>query len=121
MAMEGNSSAQIAVGAIGGGLVGALFANGLDAAFGPEFVVRVLAGGAAGWLCGLIPYFAGRSKDREFALKSVWICIGSGMVLGLILALPVAIVSGVLASRRSPVAVAQLVPVSRAFERHPAE
>ena len=88
--------------AVIGGVVGAAVANGLGAALGPTFVVKVMGGAAAGGICGLIPYFASRRKDRAFARKSVWICVGSGMILGVILALPVAVVTAIIGSRRTP-------------------
>jgi hypothetical protein len=64
MAEESDNSTLTALGAIGGGLLGAVVANGLGVAFGPDFVIGVFAGGAVGGLCGLIPYFAADEGSR---------------------------------------------------------
>lgn len=53
----------------------------------------LMAGGAAGALVGLIPYFLGKSKERkDLGATCLIVCIICGMLLGLILAIPVAIV-----------------------------
>ncbi len=100
--MARNSGGTTAIVAVGAGILGAALANGLGAALGPDFVLRLFFGGLAGAACGLLPYFVGRSRDIAFARKAVWISVGCGIVLGLILAMPVAIVLAVMASRRAP-------------------
>jgi hypothetical protein len=59
--------------------------------FFPNFYWRFLIGGIAGALCGLIPYFVGRHKNKSLAETAMLSCVIAGSLLGLILALPVSI------------------------------
>jgi len=56
--------------------------------------VGVFAGGfVVGLLCGLVPFFVGRKKDRaSLGVAGLIACVVSGLILGIILALPVAII-----------------------------
>ncbi len=58
-----------------------------------EIFTEFMAGGAAGALVGLIPYFLGKSKERkDLGATCLIVCIICGMLLGFNLAIPVAIV-----------------------------
>lgn len=98
--METSTKSQVtaALPAVIGGALGAALVSGL----GPDFAGGLLFGGVAGGIVGLLPYFVGRQKDRDLAVKAVWWCVGSGMVLGLLLAAPVAIVFTVVLVRKDP-------------------
>ena len=58
------------------------------------FWVGVLAGGfIVGGLCGLLPLLIGLKRQRPGLAWGSWIsCVAAGLVLGLLLAVPVAIV-----------------------------
>lgn len=58
-----------------------------------EMFTEFMAGGAAGALVGLIPYFLGKSKERkDLGATCLIVCIICGMLLGFNLAIPVAII-----------------------------
>lgn len=53
----------------------------------------ILGGLAMGYLCGLIPFFVGKKKgQQDLANTALIVCTISGLGLGILLALPVAIV-----------------------------
>jgi hypothetical protein len=52
----------------------------------------ILSGGFVGFICGLLPYFIFKNKDVKFSRISIYSCTLSGMVLGIILAAPTALV-----------------------------
>jgi len=56
--------------------------------------VGVVVGGfIMGTLCGLVPFFVGKKRNQmSLAVGGLVACIVSGLILGLILALPVSIV-----------------------------
>ena len=56
------------------------------------FTIGTLVGGfVAGMLCGMIPYHFGKKrKQPQLALAGLMTCTLSGVILGLLLALPVA-------------------------------
>ncbi len=56
------------------------------------YLLGALVGGfVAGMLCGMIPYYFGKKrKQPQLALAGLMACTLSGVVLGLLLALPVA-------------------------------
>ena len=55
-----------------------------------DLTVRLFAGGFAGLLCGLIPYFIAKKRNNlKLAQLALGICILCGAILGLILAVPV--------------------------------
>ena len=83
------------------GLLSATVGYGLSAVLGAEFVIKVFAGGAVGVLCSLIPYYLGRANDPVFAKRAVWVCLGAGMIGGMILAIPAAIALAVITRLRS--------------------
>lgn len=58
------------------------------------FWIGVLIGGLiVGALCGLLPFFVARNYERPaFATWSLIGCIAAGLILGLIAALPTAII-----------------------------
>jgi ABC-type tungstate transport system substrate-binding protein len=56
------------------------------------FIGTLLGGAVAGLICGLLPYFIGKKKDsRRLGKFALYACIVSGLILGIILALPMAI------------------------------
>lgn len=57
-----------------------------------KILVSIIAGGIAGLLVGLIPLFIGINKSqRDMGVISLIACWISGILLGLILAIPVSI------------------------------
>jgi hypothetical protein len=92
-----------AVCTVGGGFLVAVLMNFLV----PENAVKLdymignfLGAAAAGLVCGLIPFFAGRNRDRILAEKGLYASIGIAFVLGVIGALPMAIGFTVAVSRK---------------------
>jgi hypothetical protein len=67
-----------------------------------KMAIRIFFGGAAGFLCGLIPYFTGRHKNPKLAKTAMTCSIISGMAFGVLLALPVAIVFTIVIAVKSP-------------------
>ena len=65
----------------------------------PQTSAGILGGALAGLVVGLMPYFIAKHKGHprlgRIALRS---CIISGLVLGILLALPVAIVFSIVAA-----------------------
>ncbi len=57
-----------------------------------QLAFRLIGGGIAGFVCGLLPYFVGKNKNPKLANIALISCAISGIVLGAILALPVAVV-----------------------------
>ena len=56
-------------------------------------VVAIIAGGIAGTVCGLLPFFLARSRGRNgLGVGALVACILSGFVLGLIAAVPMAVI-----------------------------
>jgi hypothetical protein len=55
-------------------------------------IVAIIFGGIAGAVCGLLPFFLGRSRGRRgLGIGGLVACILSGFVLGLLAAVPMAI------------------------------
>jgi hypothetical protein len=77
------------VAAVVGGAIGAAAVRGLE----PQTAGMLFGGAVAGALCGLLPYFIGKKKSQE-KLGSIALlaCIVAGVALGLILAIPTAVV-----------------------------
>lgn len=58
-----------------------------------DFLQTVIVGGLAGIIAGLIPYFIGKNKDQiKMATQALIVCGICGIFLGLLLALPVALI-----------------------------
>jgi hypothetical protein len=57
-----------------------------------DMTIRFMAGAFAGCLCGLIPYFIAKNRSNlKLAKLALGICTLSGLLLGLILAVPVCV------------------------------
>jgi hypothetical protein len=70
----------------------------------PNLTIKIFAGGIAGLLCGLIPYFTGRRKNPKLAKASlIWCCV-AGCAFGALLALPVAIIFTIVILVKQPAA-----------------
>ena len=54
--------------------------------------IAIAAGGAVGFVCGLVPYFLFKKKIASFATASLWVCAVSGMIGGAILAIPTTVI-----------------------------
>ncbi|HME57934.1 MAG TPA: zinc ribbon domain-containing protein [Terracidiphilus sp.] len=53
----------------------------------------IIGGLVAGFLCGLVPFFVGKNKgQQDLGTVALLVCAACGMVLGILLALPAAIV-----------------------------
>lgn len=74
------------------GMVGSIIACSQEAKRGILFGL-ILGGLLAGFLCGLVPYAVGERKGQPaLAERALWICTFSGLGLGFLLAVPVAII-----------------------------
>ncbi|MGB8261947.1 MAG: hypothetical protein WCE75_16425 [Terracidiphilus sp.] len=82
------------------------------------YMFGYLIGGALmGLVCGLLPYFVGKKKNVEgLPVTALWVCAVCGLLLGILLALPVAIVFTVViankakAQSRPPMPTISVVP-----------
>jgi len=53
----------------------------------------IIGGLVAGLLCGLVPFFVGKNKgQQDLGTVALLVCAVCGMILGILLAVPVAIV-----------------------------
>jgi len=60
---------------------------------GQFLIIAIIAGGIAGAVCGLLPFFLGRSRGRAgLGVGGLVACVLSGFVLGLLAAVPMAII-----------------------------
>lgn len=86
-------------------VAGALIGFYVWRAMGPTIGPRLLGGAIVGLIVGLLPYWlARRGGDAALARRSLgWTCV-AGAVLGIIAALPMALVWSVIAMRRTSVA-----------------
>jgi hypothetical protein len=66
-----------------------------------DLTVRFAAGALVGCLLGLVPYFSFREGDRAFAKQSVVYCALGGLVGGVVLGIPTAIVVWLIGRRRA--------------------
>ncbi len=84
------------------GIIGLLIGGAIGAAqsLSIQTIARFVGGGVAGALCGLVPYYIGRKKDPKLARIALWSCAGAGLILGIILALPTAIVFAIVIARK---------------------
>src|SRR5687768_165282 len=73
-----------------GGVIGFLAVQFLPG----KLLIQIFAGGLAGTLIGLIPFFVGKKRNLKLAKIALGSCAICGMILGLILALPVAVEIG---------------------------
>ena len=79
---------------LGGQVLGSVGGVLLVQYLGLEDSIKFFAGGAAGALCGLLPYWLAKKRGRlDAARRSMWACTVAGLVLGLILALPVSLMA----------------------------
>jgi hypothetical protein len=81
-------------------VIGCAVAAILVRGFGPRALAMILGGAAAGGLCGLLPYFVGRNRDARLAAFAVWICVGLGILFGVFLAIPVALLFTLMLARK---------------------
>jgi hypothetical protein len=81
-------------------VIGCAVAAILVRGFGPRALAMMLGGAAAGGLCGLLPYFVGRKRDARLAALAVWVCVGSGILFGVFLAIPVALLFTLVLARK---------------------
>ena len=69
----------------------------------PELAIRIIAGGVAGCVVGLIPFFLARKRSEMTLAKiALGVCIVSGLVLGLVLAVPICIVFVIVILTKKP-------------------
>jgi hypothetical protein len=58
----------------------------------PPLIVTCICGGVVGFLCGLLPFFIGRYREQEvFGFVGLGCCTVGGLILGLLAAVPLAI------------------------------
>jgi hypothetical protein len=62
--------------------------------------IRLGAGMLAGLLIGLIPFFIFRNRDKKWASNALLVCMVSGLICGVVLAIPAAIIISIIASNR---------------------
>lgn len=85
-------SIRAAVLKIAGGIIGGIIGYTAVRLLPHDVGIRIFAGGAAGLLVGLMPFFIGEKRHPRLARISLWSCLIAGMILGLLLAVPVAVV-----------------------------
>lgn len=67
----------------------------------PELTARLIGGGIAGLLVGLVPYVMGRRSDATLAKVALGVTVVAGVLSGLLLAIPSAgIFAAVIFQRR---------------------
>jgi hypothetical protein len=66
----------------------------------PVVAIRFGAGIVAGLLIGLIPFFIFRNRDKKWASNALLACMVSGLICGVVLAIPVAIIISIIANKR---------------------
>lgn len=81
---------EVLAGAFGFALMFAVFRGLL-----PLTATRAIFGGIAGALVGLVPYSIQQRRAGETRLWPIGLCAASGMLLGLLLAVPVGILLSV--------------------------
>ena len=77
---------------IAGGVIGGIIGYTAVKLLPHDVGIHIFAGAAAGLLVGLIPFFIGKKRHPRLARISLWSCLIAGMILGLLLAVPVAVV-----------------------------
>jgi len=92
--MDEKSKKIIKTVAVGvGGVIGAGIGFAVAQRMSPKRLGLFLGGGTAGLVCGLVPYFIGKKKNnRKLGKIALWSCIAAGLILGILLALPVAVI-----------------------------
>lgn len=75
-----------------GGIIGGIIGCTAVKLLPHDVGIRIFAGGAAGLLVGLIPFFIGKKRHPRLAQISLRSCLVAGMIPGLLLAVPVAVV-----------------------------
>jgi hypothetical protein len=68
----------------------------------PRRVGMLFGAGVVGVLCGLIPYFTGRHKNPKLAKIGLYSTVVAGLILGIVLALPVAIIFTIIIAVTEP-------------------
>jgi hypothetical protein len=99
---EGKPSTLIVVVTVIATVIGAAIGSAAVSSLPPETMARIVGGVLAGAACGLIPFFVGRKRDKQFALIALGACALAGAALGVILALPLALILTFVISRRAP-------------------
>ena len=62
-----------------------------------HYIPLLIGGGVVGLVCGLVPYFVGKKQSNNKLGKiALWSCITSGLISGIVLALPVAIIFSII-------------------------
>ena len=77
---------------IAGGIIGAVIGYTAVKLLPHDLGARIFIGGAEGLLVGLIPYLIGKKQRPLLARISLGCCLVGGMILGLLLALPIAVI-----------------------------
>jgi hypothetical protein len=85
-------SARAFVLKIAGGVIGGIIGYTAVKLLPHDVGIRIFVGGAIGLLIGLIPFFIGKNRHPRLARISLLSCLVAGMILGLLLAVPVAVV-----------------------------
>jgi hypothetical protein len=77
---------------LAGGVIGGMIGYTAVKLLPHDISIQIFAGGATGLLVGLIPFLIGKKKHPRLAWVGVGCCLIAGMTLGLLLAVPVAVV-----------------------------
>ena len=101
-ASSGPQQKQMSLPGVLAGVAGALVGFYISRSMGPTIGPRLLGGAMMGLLVGMLPYtLAKRADDPALARRSlIWTCL-AGAVLGIIAALPVALVWSFVVMRRT--------------------
>ncbi|HUL00268.1 MAG TPA: DnaJ domain-containing protein [Nitrospirota bacterium] len=67
-----------------------------------EYFFPILFGSGVGAICGLLPFFIAKRRRSNLQSIGIWACIISGIIYGVILALPVAIILTIIIVVQNP-------------------
>jgi hypothetical protein len=72
-------------------IIAAAFARAIVKQTLLDTTIMLLGGGVTGLICGLLPYYVGKNRSAKWAKIALYSCAASGLALGILLALPVAV------------------------------
>jgi predicted PurR-regulated permease PerM len=68
----------------------------------PDLTAMFLGGAVAGACCAIVPLLVSRLKGTQLAAHSILVCVIAGMIGGVVLAIPAALVMSLVAYFRKP-------------------
>jgi hypothetical protein len=68
----------------------------------PDMTAMLFGGAVAGAACGIVPLLISKHRNTELGVQSILVCVIAGMVGGVVIAIPAAIVMSLIAYSRKP-------------------